>query len=42
VVKYGDVTAAMQQAAYEALNGTKQPQQALSDLQTKLQSLITQ
>ena len=42
VVKYGDVTAAIQQAAYDALSGKVQPQQALSDLQTKLQSLITQ
>jgi len=42
VVKYGDVTAAIQQAAYDALTGKAQPQQALSDLQTKLQSLITQ
>jgi len=42
VVKYGDVTAAIQQAAYDALSGKTQPQQALSDLQTKLQSLITQ
>jgi len=42
VVKYGDVTAAIQQAAYDALTGKTQPQQALSDLQTKLQSLITQ
>ena len=39
VVKYGDVTAAIQQAAYDALSGKTQPQQALSDLQTKLQSL---
>jgi multiple sugar transport system substrate-binding protein len=42
VVKYGDVTAAIQQAAYDSLSGKTQPQQALSDLQTKLQSLITQ
>ena len=42
VVKYGDVTAAIQQAAYDALTGKTPPQQALSDLQTKLQSLITQ
>lgn len=41
VVKYGDVTAAIQAAAYDALSGKTQPQQALSDLQTKLQSLIT-
>ena len=42
VVKYGDVTAAIQQAAYDALSGKTQPQQALTDLQTKLSSLITQ
>lgn len=42
VVQYGDVTAAIQQAAYDALTGTKQPKQALTDLQTKLSSLITQ
>ena len=42
VVKYGDVTAAIQEAAYDALNGKKTPQAALSDLQTKLGSLITQ
>ncbi|MFI5696253.1 ABC transporter substrate-binding protein [Kribbella sp. NPDC051586] len=42
VVKYGDVTAAIQEAAYNALNGKTTPDQALSDLQTKLQSLITQ
>jgi len=42
VVKYGDVTAAIQQEAYDALSGKKQPQQALTDLQTKLSSLITQ
>ncbi|GAA1145584.1 ABC transporter substrate-binding protein [Kribbella jejuensis] len=41
VVKYGDVTAAIQAAAYDALNGTVAPDKALSDLQTKLQSLIT-
>jgi multiple sugar transport system substrate-binding protein len=42
VVKYGDVTAAIQEAAYNALNAKTTPDQALSDLQTKLQSLITQ
>jgi len=42
VVKYGDVTAAIQAAAYDALNGKVAPDKALSDLQTKLQSLITQ
>ncbi|MET9268930.1 ABC transporter substrate-binding protein [Kribbella sp. NPDC003557] len=42
VVKYGDVTAAIQQAAYDALNGKQTSDQALSGLQTKLESLITQ
>jgi multiple sugar transport system substrate-binding protein len=42
VVKYGDVTTAIQQEAYDALTGKKEPKQALSDLQTKLSSLITQ
>jgi multiple sugar transport system substrate-binding protein len=42
VVKYGDVTAAIQAAAYDALNGKKSPQQALSDLQTALSGMITQ
>ncbi len=42
VVKYGDVTTAIQAAAYDALNGTVAPDKALADLQTKLQSLITQ
>ncbi|TDU88724.1 multiple sugar transport system substrate-binding protein [Kribbella voronezhensis] len=42
VVKYGDVTAAIQDAAYNALSGKTQPKQALTDLQTKLTSLITQ
>jgi multiple sugar transport system substrate-binding protein len=42
VVKYGDVTAAIQQAAYDALSGKTQPKQALTDLQTKLSTLITQ
>lgn len=42
VVKYGDVTAAIQNAAYDALGGKVAPQQALSDLQTKLSGLITQ
>ena len=42
VVKYGDVTAAIQEAAYGALTGATTPQQALSDLQTKLSSMITQ
>jgi multiple sugar transport system substrate-binding protein len=42
VVKYGDVTAAIQESAYDALTGKTQPKQALTDLQTKLSSLITQ
>jgi multiple sugar transport system substrate-binding protein len=41
VVKYGDVTAAIQAAAYDAVSLKTPPDQALSDLQTKLQSLIT-
>ncbi len=42
VVKYGDVTTAIQEAAYDALTNKKPPQQAITDLQTKLNSLITQ
>lgn len=44
VVKYGDVTTAIQEAAYGALKqpGGKDPKQTLTDLQTKLSSLITQ
>jgi multiple sugar transport system substrate-binding protein len=42
VVKYGDVTAAIQQAAYDALTNKTQPKQALTDLQAKLSTLITQ
>jgi trehalose/maltose transport system substrate-binding protein len=42
VVKYGDVTTAIQEAAYDALTGKTPPQQAITDLQTKLNSLITQ
>jgi multiple sugar transport system substrate-binding protein len=42
VVKYGDVTAAIQESAYDALTGKTQPKQALTDLQTKLSSLIAQ
>jgi multiple sugar transport system substrate-binding protein len=41
VVKYGDVTTAIQEAAYGALNGTTPPKDALTGLQTKLSSLIT-
>jgi multiple sugar transport system substrate-binding protein len=40
VVKYGDVTAAIQEAAYGALTGTKTPDAALSELQTKLDALV--
>jgi len=39
VVKYGDVTAAIQEAAYGAMNGEMSTDQALSDLQSKLESL---
>jgi multiple sugar transport system substrate-binding protein len=42
VVRYGDVTTAIQEAAYDALTNKKPPQQAITDLQTKLSSLITQ
>ena len=42
VVKYGDVTAAIQTSAYDALKNGKDPKQTLTDLQTKLSSLITQ
>jgi multiple sugar transport system substrate-binding protein len=42
VVKYGDVTAAIQQAAYDALTKKTSPKQALTDLQAKLNTLITQ
>jgi multiple sugar transport system substrate-binding protein len=38
-VKYGDVTAAIQEAAYGAMNGEKSTDQALSDLQSKLEAL---
>ena len=39
VVKYGDATLAMQDAAYGALQGQVTPEAALSGLQTKLESL---
>jgi multiple sugar transport system substrate-binding protein len=42
VVKYGDVTVAIQEAAYGALTGTTQPKDALTALQNKLSTLITQ
>jgi trehalose/maltose transport system substrate-binding protein len=38
-VKYGDVTAAIQEAAYGAMNGETSTDDALSELQTKLESL---
>jgi len=42
VVKYGDVTTAIQEAAYGALTGTTPPKESLTALQTKLSTLITQ
>jgi multiple sugar transport system substrate-binding protein len=39
VVKYGDATTAIEEAAYAAITGTKTSDQALKDLQTKLQSI---
>jgi multiple sugar transport system substrate-binding protein len=42
VVRYGDVTAAIQESAYAALTGKMTSEQALADLQTKLGQLITQ
>jgi multiple sugar transport system substrate-binding protein len=42
VIKYGDVTTAIQEAAYGAMTSKTPPKQALTDLQTKLSSLITQ
>jgi multiple sugar transport system substrate-binding protein len=38
-VRYGDVTTAIQEAAYAALHGDKSPQQALTELQAKLGTL---
>jgi multiple sugar transport system substrate-binding protein len=40
-VKYGDVTAAIQENAYAALTGTKSTDAALKDLQTKLEQLTS-
>jgi multiple sugar transport system substrate-binding protein len=40
-VRYGDVTAAIEEAAYSALSGKSTTDQALADLQTKLGQLIT-
>ncbi|MGH3759661.1 ABC transporter substrate-binding protein [Actinophytocola sp.] len=42
VVKYGDVTAAIQEAAYGAMNGEMTTDQALSDLQSKLEELTAE
>jgi multiple sugar transport system substrate-binding protein len=39
-VQYGDVTAAIQEAAYSALSGKQSSDQALSGLQVKLKTLI--
>jgi multiple sugar transport system substrate-binding protein len=39
VVKYGDATTAIQEAAYAALSGTKSSDQALKELQSKLSSI---
>jgi multiple sugar transport system substrate-binding protein len=41
-VKYGDVTAAMQEAAYGAMNGETSTDDALKELQSKLESLTAQ
>jgi multiple sugar transport system substrate-binding protein len=41
-VKYGDVTAAMQEAAYGAMTGETTTDDALAELQTKLESLTAQ
>lgn len=41
-VKYGDVTAAMQEAAYSAMTGETSTDDALAELQTKLESLTAQ
>jgi multiple sugar transport system substrate-binding protein len=38
-IRYGDVTAAIQDAAYAALHGDRSPQQALADLQARLDPL---
>lgn len=39
-VKYGDVTLAIQDASYSALQGQKAPQTAFDELQTKLTELV--
>jgi multiple sugar transport system substrate-binding protein len=41
-VKYGDVTAAIQEAAYGAMNGEKSTDEALSELQSKLEELTAE
>lgn len=41
-VKYGDVTAAMQEAAYGAMTGETSTDDALAELQSKLESLTAQ
>ncbi|MFD9226081.1 ABC transporter substrate-binding protein [Streptomyces sp. NPDC060064] len=41
VVRYGDATAAIQEAAYRALNGEIPPERALTDLQKKLKEITT-
>lgn len=41
LVKYGDATAAIQEAAYDVERGVKQPDQALTDLQSKLSQLAS-
>lgn len=40
VVKYGDVTMAIQDAAYASLQGQATPQQSLADLQKRLEGVI--
>ncbi|MCW3841190.1 ABC transporter substrate-binding protein [Micromonospora yasonensis] len=40
VVKYGDTTLAIQEEAYAALTGKKTSDQALKDLQSKLESIV--
>ena len=42
VVRYGDVTKAIQENAYAALSGTKTTDQALADMQAKLTELTKQ
>ena len=41
-VKYGDVTSAIQENAYAALTGAKTTEQALTDMQKKLEELTAQ